>query len=65
MSTFFEGPEPSDGLRMKRFSSASSTDWDMISGGKASCEGGTLGQVFVPRSVTEHEVTLLLEFFYD
>lgn len=40
MFTFFEGPEPSDGLRMKGFLSISSTDWDMIIGGKASCDGG-------------------------
>jgi hypothetical protein len=49
MFTFFEGPEPSDGLRMKKFSSISSTDWDMIIGGKASCDGGTLGRGSVPR----------------
>ena len=30
MFTFFEGPDPSDGLRMKRFSPISSTDWDMM-----------------------------------
>ena len=34
MFAFFEGPEPSDGLRMKKFSLISSTDWDMIIGGK-------------------------------
>lgn len=48
MFTFFERPEPSDGLRMKKVSSISSTDWDMI-GGKASCDGGTLGRGSVPR----------------
>jgi hypothetical protein len=61
MFTFFEGPEPSDGLRMKRFSSISSTDWDMIVGGKASGNGGTLGQGSVPRSITKHKVTLLYD----
>jgi hypothetical protein len=46
MFTFFEGPEPSDGLRMKKVSSISSTDWDMIAG-KASSDGGTLdGDLF-------------------
>ena len=47
MFTFFEGPEPSDGLRVKKISSASSTDCDMMIGGKAgkaSCGGDTLGQ---------------------
>jgi hypothetical protein len=64
MFTFFEGPEPSDGLRMKVLLSISSTDWDMI-GGKASCDGGTLGRGSVTRSITEHKVTLLPEFLYD
>jgi hypothetical protein len=40
MTTFFGGPEPSDGLRMKKVSSISSTDCDMMIGGKASCDAG-------------------------
>lgn len=40
MSTFFGGPEPSDGLRVKKVSSISRTDCDMMIGGKASCDAG-------------------------
>lgn len=43
MSTFFGGPEPSDGLRMKTFSSVSSTDRDMTISDKVSA-------MLVPRS---------------
>lgn len=39
MFVFFEGPEPSDGLLMKKVSSIPSTDWDMIIGGKVSGDG--------------------------
>lgn len=69
MFTFFEGPEPSDGLRVKKISSASSTDCDMMIGGRPVRRRAVVtlwdrDQGSVPRYITNARVTLLPEFLY-
>jgi hypothetical protein len=59
MSTFFEGPEPSDGLRMKKVSSISSTACDMMIGGKPVKRRATPAEMLI-RSKSENSTPELL-----